>query len=90
VHQANSSRKWRLMLKNAKMVKDDLSLSTYSQYVDDFKFWMKAARDTHKPPEKGREDFCIEMGSSQKFIEMKFIHVLVKIYEELLMRLGMN
>jgi hypothetical protein len=40
------------MLKNAKMMKDDLSLSTYSQYVEDFKFWMKAAGDTHKPPEK--------------------------------------
>jgi hypothetical protein len=29
MHQANSSRKWRLMMKNAKMEKSDLSLSTY-------------------------------------------------------------
>jgi hypothetical protein len=34
------------------MTKYDLSLSTYFQYVDDFKFWMKAAGDTHKPSEK--------------------------------------
>jgi hypothetical protein len=52
MHHANSSRKWRLMMKNAKMEKSDLSLSTYSQYVEDFKFWMKAAGDNHKPPEK--------------------------------------
>jgi hypothetical protein len=52
MHQANSSRKWQLMLKNAKMVKEDLSLSAYSQYVEDFKFWMKVAGDTHKIPDK--------------------------------------
>ena len=27
IHQANSSRKWRLMIKNAKMEKSDLTLS---------------------------------------------------------------
>jgi hypothetical protein len=52
MHQANSSRKWRLMLKNAEMVMEDLSLSTYSQYVEDFKFWMKVAGDTHNIPDK--------------------------------------
>ena len=35
-HQANSSRKWRIMIKNAKMEKSDLTLSTYVQYVEDF------------------------------------------------------
>jgi len=29
IHQANSSRKWRLMIKNAEMEKSDLTLSTY-------------------------------------------------------------
>ena len=38
LHQANSSRKWRLMVKNAKMEKSELSLNTYVQYVEDFKF----------------------------------------------------
>ena len=33
IHQANSSRKWRAMIKNAKMEKSDLSLNTYLQYV---------------------------------------------------------
>ena len=28
IHQANSSRKWRLMIKNSKMEKSDLSLNT--------------------------------------------------------------
>jgi len=52
IHQANSSRKWRLMVKNAKMEKSDLSLSPFTQYVDDFKFWLKAAGDRHRIPEK--------------------------------------
>ena len=38
IHQVNSSRKWRIMIKNAKMEKSDLILSTYVQYVEDFKF----------------------------------------------------
>ena len=29
--------------KNAKMEKSDLSLNTYVQYVEDFKFWVLAA-----------------------------------------------
>ena len=40
LHQANSSRKWQSMVKNAKMEISDLSLNTYVQYVDDFKFWV--------------------------------------------------
>ena len=38
IHQANSSRKWRLMIKNVKMEKSDLTLCTDVQYVEDFKF----------------------------------------------------
>ena len=34
MHQANSSRKWRLLVKNAKMEKSDLTLSTFTQYVE--------------------------------------------------------
>jgi len=34
IHQANSSRKWRSMVKIAKMEKSDQSLNTYVQYVD--------------------------------------------------------
>jgi hypothetical protein len=52
IHQANSSRKWRRRVKNAKMEKSDLSLSTFTQYMDDFKFWLKAAGDHHSIPEK--------------------------------------
>ena len=40
MHAANSSRKWRLLIKNAKMEKSDLTLSTYVQYIEDFRFWM--------------------------------------------------
>ena len=52
IHQANSSRLWRLMIKNAKMEKSDLSLNTYVQYVEDFKFWVMAAGLPHRIPEK--------------------------------------
>jgi hypothetical protein len=52
IHQANSSRKWRAMIKNAKMEKSDLSLNTYLQYVEDFKFWVMVAGNTHRIPEK--------------------------------------
>ena len=44
IHQAKSSRKWRLMIKNAKMEKSDLILSIYLQYVEDFKFWVNVAK----------------------------------------------
>jgi len=43
LHQANSSRKWRRMVKNADIEKWDLSLNTYVQYVKEFKFWVLAA-----------------------------------------------
>ena len=52
IHQANSSRKWRLMIKNAKMEISDLTLSTYVQYVEDFKFWVNVAGRPHRLPEK--------------------------------------
>ena len=52
IHQANSSRKWRLLIKNAKMEKSDLSLNTYVQYVEDSKFWVMAAGLAHRIPEK--------------------------------------
>ena len=52
IHEANSSRKWRSMIKNAKMEKSDLSLNTYLQYVEDFKFWVMAAGNAHRIPEK--------------------------------------
>jgi len=52
MHAANSSRKWRLLIKNAKMEKSDLSLSTYVQYVEDFRFWMNVAGRTHRLPDK--------------------------------------
>ena len=48
-HQANSSRKWRLMIK---MEKSDLNLSTYVQYDEDFKFWVNVAERPHGLPEK--------------------------------------
>ena len=43
MHVANSSRKWRLLIKNAKMEKSDLTLSMYVQYVEDFRFWINVA-----------------------------------------------
>ena len=52
IHQANSSRKWRLMIKNAKMEKLDLTLSTYVQYVKDFKFWVNVAGRPRRIPDK--------------------------------------
>ena len=52
MHVANFSRKWRLLIKNAKMEKSDLTLSTYVQYVEDFRFWMNVAGRTHRLPDK--------------------------------------
>ena len=52
MHQAHSSRKWRLMVKNAKMEKSDLTLPTFAQYVEDFRFWVNAAGRAHRVPEK--------------------------------------
>ena len=52
IHQANSSHKWRSMVKNAKMEKSDLSFNTYLQYVEDFKFWLMEAGNAHRLPEK--------------------------------------
>jgi hypothetical protein len=52
MHQANSSRKWRLLVKNARMEKTDLTLSTFTNYVEDFKFWIQVAGEPHKVPEK--------------------------------------
>jgi hypothetical protein len=48
IHQENSSR----MIKNAKMEKSDLTLSTYVQYVEDFKFWVNVAGMPHRLPGK--------------------------------------
>jgi hypothetical protein len=48
MHAANSSRKWRLLIKNAKMEISDLSLSTWVQYVEDFRFWMNVAGRAHQ------------------------------------------
>ena len=52
LHQANSSRKWRLMVDNAKMEKSDLSFNIYVQYVEEFKFWVMATGNAHRLPEK--------------------------------------
>jgi hypothetical protein len=52
MHQAHSYRNWRLMVKNAKMEKSDLSLPTFAQYVEDFRFWVNAAGRAHRVPEK--------------------------------------
>ena len=52
IHQANSSQKWRLMIKNAKMEKCDVTLSSYVQYVEHFKFKVNVARRPHRLPEK--------------------------------------
>ena len=43
IHQDNSSRKSRLMIKNAEKENSGLTLSTYVQYVEDFKFWVNVA-----------------------------------------------
>ena len=40
------------MVKNAKMEKSDLSLNTYVQYVEDFKFWVLEAGNAHRLLEK--------------------------------------
>ena len=40
------------MIKNAKIEKSDLSLFTYVQYVEDFRFWMNVAGRTHRLSDK--------------------------------------
>ena len=52
MYTANSSRKWRLLIKHAKMEKSDLTMSTHVQYVEDFRFWMNVAGWAHRLPEK--------------------------------------
>jgi len=52
IHQADSSRYWRIMIRNAKMEKSDLSLTTYVQYVEDFRFWVNVAGRPHRIPDK--------------------------------------
>ena len=52
IHQADSSREWRLLIKNAKMEKSDLSLTTYVQYVQDFRFWVNVAGRPHRIPDR--------------------------------------
>ena len=37
---------------NAKMEKSDLTLPTFAQYVEDFRFWVNAAGRAHRVPEK--------------------------------------
>ena len=37
---------------NAKMEKSNLTLWTFVQYVEDFRFWVKAAARAHRMPEK--------------------------------------
>ena len=37
--------------KNAKMERSDLSLNTYVQYMEDFKFWVMEAGNAHRLPE---------------------------------------
>jgi len=52
MHAANSSRNWRLLIKYATMEKSDLLLSTFVQYVEDFRFWMNVAGRDHRLPDK--------------------------------------
>ena len=40
------------MIKNVKRGKSDLTLSTYVQYVEEFKFWVNVAGKPHRLPEK--------------------------------------
>ena len=68
LHQANSSRKWRSMVKIAKMEKSDLSLNIYVQYLDDFKFWVMAAGNAHRLPEKEIVKFLSVVSSLTYFV----------------------
>jgi hypothetical protein len=40
------------MVKSTKLVQSNLSLSTYVQYVEDFKLWVKVAGPAPRVPEK--------------------------------------
>ena len=40
---------------NAKMGKSDLTLSTFGQHVEDFRFWVNAAGRAHRLPDKEME-----------------------------------
>ena len=59
IHAADSSQKWlKIDDKNAKMDKSDLALSTYVQYVGNFRLWMNVAGRFHRLPETEIEMFC--------------------------------
>ena len=52
IHQANEPEVEIFLIKNAKMEKSDLSLNTYVQYAEDFKFCVMEADSAHRITEK--------------------------------------
>ena len=52
MHAAKFQQKMEIIYKNAKMEKSDLTLSTFVQYVEDYRFWMNIASRTHRLPDK--------------------------------------
>jgi len=51
------------------MEKSDLSLSTYVQYVEDFRFWMNVAGRTHRLPDKEIAKYSVSGLKSDGFRE---------------------
>ena len=88
IRPADSSRKWRLMIKNAKMEKSDLNLSTYVQYVEDFKFWVDVAGRPHQIPDKEIAK-CFVNGLKNYFVK-KFIPDILKIWTMWFAKLAKN
>ena len=72
LHQANSSRKWRSMMKNAKISE----IWSVAQYVEDFKLWVLAAGNTHRITEKNEKIF---VDSSLRFF-VRFILDLSRLW----------
>ena len=73
------------MVKTAKMEKSDLSLNTYVQYVEDFKFWVLAAGNAHRLPEKEIVIFCQwfqARGISGRDLSFRAFETLVDVIAE--------
>ena len=71
MHATNSSRKWRLLIKNAKTGKSDLTLSTNVQYVEDFRFWMNVTGHTHRLPDKEIAKYYVSRLKLMPFVKKR-------------------
>ena len=65
---------------NEKMKKSDLTVSTFIQYMEDFRFWVNAAGRSHRLPEKEIEK-CLPRGQNLTYFAKKSTQEAVRRYK---------